>query len=349
MLRLNEEILGTLRQYPLASDSAPTEHQVQAIEMFGLGYPPDDMTFAEASALLTARSAAREVLAKLGREARITRAVLLQLEPYVIHLILSDRQVLFELIDRNKKRWSFFKQGSPPPTQRTRDTVVAGTQRLINGVPFAFHNVHRGSNRTQNAIRMVSARDDETFAPAAGSTGSFKKFIRSILLAGSAKHDLNIDEESDVAVLPAKTKKGRVSVIDGDTIEMHGEHIRIWGIDAPEAGQLGIKEGRQWRCGHDCAQALAGFLGSNIVDCVPRDIDEFGRVIAQCSVNGRDVGAWMVRNGWALDYKHFSGRHYAREQRDARNAKRGLWQGEFELPWKWRVRSRWLLENYRSI
>jgi endonuclease YncB( thermonuclease family) len=31
---------------------------------------------------------------------------------------------------------------------------------------------------------------------------------------------------------------GQASVIDGDTIEIHGTRIRFWGIDAPESSQL---------------------------------------------------------------------------------------------------------------
>ena len=139
--------------------------------------------------------------------------------------------------------------------------------------------------------------------------------------------------------------RGRASVIDGGTLEIHGQRIRIWGIDAPEGGQLGIKGGRPWRCGHDCALALAGFLGSRTVECIPHARDEFDRLVARCLVNDQDIGDWMVRNGWVLDYNKYSNGHYADAQVEAQQARRGLWQGEFDLPWKWRVRSRWLLEN----
>jgi hypothetical protein len=43
---------------------------------------------------------------------------------------------------------------------------------------------------------------------------------------------------------------GRASVIDGDTLEIHGTRIRLWGIDAPESNQLCRGEDSlQYRCG----------------------------------------------------------------------------------------------------
>ncbi|WP_333924357.1 thermonuclease family protein [Bradyrhizobium sp. CCBAU 21362] len=54
---------------------------------------------------------------------------------------------------------------------------------------------------------------------------------------------------------------GRASVIDGDTIEIHGTRIRLWGIDAPEHDQLCRGDDSElYRCGQKAAAALAGLF-----------------------------------------------------------------------------------------
>ncbi|WP_348644215.1 thermonuclease family protein [Methylocystis sp. H4A] len=129
---------------------------------------------------------------------------------------------------------------------------------------------------------------------------------------------------------------GRASVIDGDTIEIHGQRIRLHGIDAPEKGQPCFDaSGKSYRCGQIAAMALDEFIGASPVACRERDTDRYGRTVATCAVRGVDIEAWLVRNGHAFAYRRYSSDHIGAEQ-EAKNAKRGLWAGSAQPPWEWR-------------
>ena len=76
---------------------------------------------------------------------------------------------------------------------------------------------------------------------------------------------------------------GVASVIDGDTIEIHGQRIRLFGIDAPESSQLCARPtGERWRCGQQASFALADRIGRATVSCQPHDLDRYGRIVAVC-------------------------------------------------------------------
>ena len=69
---------------------------------------------------------------------------------------------------------------------------------------------------------------------------------------------------------------GVASVVDGDTIEIHGTRIRLFGIDAPESSQLCVRPtGERWRCGQQASFALADRIGHATVSCQPRDLDRY--------------------------------------------------------------------------
>jgi endonuclease YncB( thermonuclease family) len=130
---------------------------------------------------------------------------------------------------------------------------------------------------------------------------------------------------------------GQVSVVDGDTLEIHGTRIRLFGIDAPESSQLCRGEDSlQYRCGAKAANDLTAFIARRPVSCTPTSRDQYGRTVAMCSVAGIDLADWLVCNGLALDWPHYSNGKYAAAERDAESAGRGIWAGSYVAPWLYR-------------
>ncbi|ESZ20019.1 succinoglycan biosynthesis protein exoI [Mesorhizobium sp. L2C084A000] len=133
---------------------------------------------------------------------------------------------------------------------------------------------------------------------------------------------------------------GVTSVIDGDTIEVHGQRIRFNGIDAPEAAQqCDDAKGVRYRCGAKAAAALDGFLAaSRPVTCTFVAWDRHNRFVGDCRrADGASAAAWMVEHGHALDWPKFSHGAYAEQQAKAEATKVGLWVGKFQAPWDWRA------------
>ncbi|CCG06964.1 Staphylococcal nuclease-like protein putative [Pararhodospirillum photometricum DSM 122] len=129
---------------------------------------------------------------------------------------------------------------------------------------------------------------------------------------------------------------GPARVIDGNTIVVAGQTLRLYGLDAPDLGQTcRSKENRDWPCGRAAAAALRQYIGEWPVGCLTRTRDAADRLISTCRVGGTDLNAWLVEQGWALACKGCFG-GFPLEQGRARLARRGLWSGRFEAPEDWR-------------
>ena len=131
-------------------------------------------------------------------------------------------------------------------------------------------------------------------------------------------------------------------VIDGDTLKIDGTTYRMWGIDAPEKGQQCERnEGEYYDCGAHSSLALKTIIGKNKVTCEKVNTDRYKRLVARCYLGGTmDLGSWMVNAGYAVEYKRYSKGYYQTEQDNAEEARRGLWAGDFTMPWEWRKERR---------
>jgi endonuclease YncB( thermonuclease family) len=114
----------------------------------------------------------------------------------------------------------------------------------------------------------------------------------------------------------------------------------LWGIDAPGLEQICRRGGKPWTCGRDAARALSHLVTGKTVRCIVIVEDKLRRhIVGDCTLGGESLSRWMVRNGWAVMNARQTDA-YARDEADAREAKRGIWGSEFEMPWDWRIRQR---------
>lgn len=109
--------------------------------------------------------------------------------------------------------------------------------------------------------------------------------------------------------------RGRVYVIDGDTIEVNRSRVRLFGMDAPELSQRG---------GGKAKSHLISLAGGKAVRVEPVTVDCYGRIVARVWLGDVDLSGAMVRDGYAVAMGNWH-RDYVASEREARAARRGLW------------------------
>jgi len=127
-----------------------------------------------------------------------------------------------------------------------------------------------------------------------------------------------------------------IAVLDGDTVLVQrgsrGSEplkVRLAGIDAPEKEQpYGVMS----------QQSLSNLVLKKPVQIKSQAVDDYGRMIAQLTVNGISVNEEQLRRGMAWEYSNrHSNKTYVALQEEARQAKRGLWSlASATPPWEWR-------------
>jgi len=139
---------------------------------------------------------------------------------------------------------------------------------------------------------------------------------------------------------PDRGLAGPARVVDGDTLELRGEKLRLQGIDAPELAQTCEAKGQPVACGKLAAEHLDDLIGARTLSCAVKGRDRYGRGLARCEASGRDVAEAMARDNWAVADRRYSKGRYEHAEAAARESRRGVWAMRFEDPAKWRARHR---------
>ena len=131
-----------------------------------------------------------------------------------------------------------------------------------------------------------------------------------------------------------------IKISDGDTIVvLSGKEqtkVRLYGIDAPELKQPYGKKSKQF---------LANLIAGKVVGVEENGKDRYKRTIGTIYLNGADINAQMVENGYAWAYRKFS-KKYTPQESKAKSQKLGLWRDKEPIPpGEWRRRP----TSYKSL
>ncbi len=129
--------------------------------------------------------------------------------------------------------------------------------------------------------------------------------------------------------------------LSGDTLTLSGRIVKLYGVAAPDISQTcADSSGRGYKCGQQSVSWLSGWLADNAVKCHILAEDERGVLTGVCMLGPYDIGAALINAGWAVaDIRKTQ--VYLPYQNQAVSNKRGLWSGEFYMPWDWqKIQSR---------
>lgn len=131
----------------------------------------------------------------------------------------------------------------------------------------------------------------------------------------------------------AETVKGEANVVDGDTLEIDGQHIELYGVSSPETNQTcQTARGAMWKCGLRAKQHLNFLVKGKTVTCISVNKDAKNHLAARCSTPDRDINFLMVRSGLSWAYRQFT-HDYSVAEEQAKYEKRGIWQGPSKPAW----------------
>ena len=134
---------------------------------------------------------------------------------------------------------------------------------------------------------------------------------------------------------PLQADPTDIHVVDGETLRLQGQVVRLEGLQAPSRGETcADTAGQGFDCGVAAADRLAHLVANHALVCELHGQDVFRRPLAICEANGKVLNAMLVSSGWALA----SSENFSEAEARARQAGRGLWADGIVPPEEWRER-----------
>ena len=131
-----------------------------------------------------------------------------------------------------------------------------------------------------------------------------------------------------------------IKVVDGDSLFIGRQEIRLSGIDAPEYHQECYdSQDKAYPCGKQSAQALRQMIKNGNIRCQKIVKDRYNREVSVCTSQGIDLNKQMVSDGWAVAYTRYT-QDYVKAEKEAKRHRRGIWQGRFLKPEYYRILQR---------
>ncbi|MBW6519888.1 MAG: thermonuclease family protein [Desulfoarculaceae bacterium] len=127
-----------------------------------------------------------------------------------------------------------------------------------------------------------------------------------------------------------------MKVVDGDSLEVNYQgkklRVRLWGIDTPEWQQ---------EFSHKAKAFTKNRVQGRWVELQPKAWDKYGRLVAVVKVEGSTLNEELLREGLAWVHIYYCQepicRGWRQLEKEARTARRGLWQSKNPVPpWKWK-------------
>lgn len=123
---------------------------------------------------------------------------------------------------------------------------------------------------------------------------TLKRFGGAVLIALMVLAPAQADGQS---IRQCGAGKRVTCVVDGDTLWLQGEKIRLSGIDAPELSEPRCRSERERA--QRATDRLVTLMNGNRIEIRRTGVDRYQRTLADVMVDGVDVGAVLVREGLA--------------------------------------------------